>query len=104
MTAFNFQFVCVKQWLDSCNIQFFVILMCEPSPLHLNFVATCRRFERLPLIFNMRKCARKVGRKIHARCGQNPAFLWSHSRGNANNVFHKILFTLKTSDFPKAVK
>ena len=69
MTAFNFQFVCVKQWFASCNIQLFAILMCEPSPLHLNFVATCRRFKRLPLIFNMWKCARDVGRKIHAPKG-----------------------------------
>ena len=37
-------------------------------------------------------------------CGQNPAFPWSHSRGNANDEFHKIPFTLKTSDFQKAVK
>ena len=65
-TAFNFQFVCVEQWFDSCNIQFFTVLMCEPSLLHLNFVAPCRRFEWLALIFNMRKWARKVRRKMHA--------------------------------------
>ena len=55
---FNFQ----KQWFASCSIQFFVILMCEASMFHLNFIASCRRFEWLVLIFNMRKCAQEVGR------------------------------------------
>ena len=61
MTAFNFQFV-VKQWFDSCSIH--AVLMCEPSLLHLNSVASCWRFEWLALIFNMQKCAREVGRKM----------------------------------------
>ena len=67
--CFNYQFFKMKSlknwsnfWFASCSIQFFVILMCEPSMFHLNFVASCRRFEWLALIFNMQKCAQEVRR------------------------------------------